>query len=495
MGIIKRQTIKSTVYIYAGAVLGFITTSLLFPKYLSPEQIGVLGLLVSYAMLFGQFATLGFNGATIRFFPYFRNPERKHHGFLLLLLLVTAFGFLLFLGIFLLIRPLLLDNNLEKSPLFAEYLDYIIPLTFFQLVFLALDSYNRVLYNATTGMLLKEFVQRLLILFSFLLLFLSWVAFGGFVLLYILSFGSVALMLTVFLFWKGEFHLRPDFSFITPDLRKGLLSLSVFSFLTGFSSFAVVGIDRIMLNEFYSTYETGIYLTAVNFGTLIMMPSRALRGIAPTLIADAFKKNDLQQVGSVYQKSTITQLIVGLYLFLGLWCNIDNVFQILPPEYAAGRYVILMIGLMNVVKMFGGVNDVVIGFSKYYKYNALYMLEWLVLLVVTNLILIPPFALNGAAFASLISMVMVTGIRFWFLYRKFHFQPYGRPHLRCIGIAVLAYSTVLILPGASHYLIDIVVKGILVTVFFLLPVYYLKLSPDFNLTLQQLLSKVGIRLP
>ncbi len=490
MGIIKRQTIKSTVYIYIGAVLGFVTTSLLFPKYLTPEQIGVLGLLVSYAVLSGQAATLGFGGATVRYFPYFRNPEKKHHGFLLLLLIVTIVGFLLFLGIFFLLRPYLMESNQEKSPLFATYLDYIIPLTFFHLLYLTLDTYNRVLYNATTGTLLKEFVQRVFILLFLLMLLAGWIAFGGFLLFYTIAFGLTGLLLIPFLMWRGEFHLRADFSLLNAKMSRGMLSLSAFSFLTGFSGFAVTSIDRIMLNEFFSTYETGIYITAVNFGTLIMLPSRALRGIAPTLIADAFKTRDMDKIADIYQKSTITQWIVGLYFMLGLWGNVDNIFRLLPPEYEAGRYVILLIGLMNLTRMLNGVNDVIVGYSEYYKYNTLHMVVWLGLLVITNFLLIPDYGMDGAAIASLFSLLVVTFVRFFFLYRRFGFQPYGWPHLISTGLALGVYGVVFFLPDAGNFLVDIAIKGTVVTLLFIPAVYFLKLSPDFNRTLDETLKKV-----
>lgn len=490
MGIIKRQTIKSTVYIYAGTVLGFITTALLFPKFFTTEQVGLLSLLVSYAMMFGQFATLGFNGATVRFFPYFRNREKKHHGFLFLLIIVMLTGFLLFLGIFYGLRPVLLERNLEKSPLFAAYIDYIIPLTLFQLIFIALDSYNRVLYNATTGSLLKEFIQRILILVAFGAFFLHWIGFGGFVLLYCAAFGFTALLLVLFLIWRSEFHLKPDFTLLDKPMRRNLLNLSFFSFLTGFSGFAVTSIDRIMLNEFYSTSETGIYFIAASFGTLIIMPSRAMKGIAPTLIADAFTKDDMESVERVYTKSTITQFILGLYLLLGLWGNIENILKILPPEYAAGKYVILFIGLMNLLKMLSGVNDVIIGYSRYYKYYTFFMVLWLVLIIATNYLLIPPYSVNGAAIASVIAMLIISILQFGFVYRKFGFQPYGKEHVIALVISLLVYGVVLVLPDVDNFVVDILIKGSTITLLFVPAIYFLNLSDDFNAIINKYLPKL-----
>ncbi|HJN05985.1 MAG TPA: hypothetical protein QF480_05170, partial [Bacteroidales bacterium] len=92
MGIIKKQSISGTIYSYVGVVLGFITTGLLYPQIFTTEEIGLLRILVSYSLLFAQFAGLGINTVTIKLFPYFRNYERKHHGYLGLALLVSTVG-------------------------------------------------------------------------------------------------------------------------------------------------------------------------------------------------------------------------------------------------------------------------------------------------------------------------------------------------------------------------------------------------------------------
>ena len=82
MGIIIKQTIKSSIYAYTGIALGFITTALLMPKVLTEAEVGLVRLLVSIMVLLAQVSNLGFNAAGGRLFPYFRNPERQHNGYL-----------------------------------------------------------------------------------------------------------------------------------------------------------------------------------------------------------------------------------------------------------------------------------------------------------------------------------------------------------------------------------------------------------------------------
>ena len=76
MGIIQQQTIKGTIYSYLGVFIGAITINIIQPHALTTEQIGLIGILISFSTMFAQFSTLGFSG-TARYFPYFRNQENK----------------------------------------------------------------------------------------------------------------------------------------------------------------------------------------------------------------------------------------------------------------------------------------------------------------------------------------------------------------------------------------------------------------------------------
>ncbi|MEM9674164.1 MAG: lipopolysaccharide biosynthesis protein [Cyclobacteriaceae bacterium] len=479
MGIIQRQTIKSTAYIYTGVLVGFVTTALVFPRVLTPSEIGAIGLLGSWSAVFAQFATLGFGGATVKFFPIFRDSKQNHQGFLFLLLSVTLGGFLIFLGLFFLLCPWLLQST-EESPLFQDYINLIIPFTLFQLFFLALDVYNRMLYNATTGTLLRELILRVFILIGISLFVLGLFRYQGFVNWYVGAQGAIAILLIFFLVWRGEFRPLPDFSLLDRPMLSKLGNLSLFSFLTGFSSLAIIRIDSIMIGNYLSDYDVGIYLTTMYFGTLVLLPSRALRSIAPTLISEAFSKQDLPTIQSIYHKSTITQLVVGLYLLLGLWVNTNTIFSILPQEFSAGQYVILFIGLANVVKMAGGMGDAIVGYSDYYRMNTVFNAGWLLLIILTNIIFIPKFGISGAAFASLVSVLVVTFVRFLFLNHKFKMQPYRIQHLWVLLLAIGTFGIVSFVPTLSPFWLDFLLRGTLVTLFFVLPVFFLNISPEIN---------------
>jgi len=164
LGVIVKQSVKGTIYVYLGVILGFITTGILFPRIYSPEQFGLLKIILAYATMITQFGTLGINGVTIRLFPFFRNTENKHHGFLAMVLMVGLIGFIISSSLLLLFKPLLIEVSLEKSALFVSYINYLFVLIFFQIFFSILDVYYSALLNSTLGTYLREVFQRVLII-------------------------------------------------------------------------------------------------------------------------------------------------------------------------------------------------------------------------------------------------------------------------------------------------------------------------------------------
>ena len=142
MGIIEKQATRNAIYSYIGAGLGFLTT-LWLAHQLSPAENGVIGILVSFSALFAQFANLGFTSVTIRFFPYFRNKDKGHHGFLFYAIVITLLGFVLCWIVYEFMKPWLISGNMAKSKLFVDYIFYLMPLTLFTVFFNIFDSYLR----------------------------------------------------------------------------------------------------------------------------------------------------------------------------------------------------------------------------------------------------------------------------------------------------------------------------------------------------------------
>ncbi len=480
MGTIRKQSIISTIYIYAGVIIGFVSTGILMPRFLSEAQNGIVKLLISYSLLFAQFASLGFQTATVRFFPYFKNKLKGHHGYFFLLMSVGIVGFSLFLVMYYLIKGPIIQFESSKSSEFGHYFFLILPLTFFFLFFNLLDVYARVLIQSTIGTFLKELLQRIFILIVIVLFIFNWIGFWYFIILYITAASVPTVILFIYLFFRGEIFLKPDFSMIRQNLLRPMVSLSVYGLLIGFSQIAISQIDSILINFIKDPAQTGIYAITFYYGTLVILPSRAVFRIAPTFIAEAFKMNNFETIRSIQYKSCLNQLLLGTGLFALLWLNIDNVFRILPPEYLAGKYVIFFIGITNLISMAGGLSSQVITNSDLYRYNGIFVFIYLLLTVILNIILIQTIGIVGAAIAAMLSMFVFNMIKFEFMRRRFKIQPYDRNHVKIIVITVVSFLVVSVFPYPDSLIINILIKSTLFGILFVGLNYIFKSSLDFN---------------
>lgn len=479
MGIIIKQSIKSTVYAYIGAVIGLINFGILMPKLMSTEEIGLIRYILSIVLLLSQFSGLGLSNITNRLFPYFRNKEKNHNGFFTLGLIISGIGTILAIVLYYSLESTFsLGENQEI--VFSDYVFYILPLSIITIFWNYFDNFFRVLFNATIGVFLKEVVARVLFSIGIVLFYLDLIDFDIFVFTYFLAYSLPTFILGLLLLIKKEFVLQAPRPYLIKKLNYQIVNIGAFGLLTGFSSIAILQFDSVMLKFWTDLSVVGVYTTMYFFAVMILLPSRSIKKIATIVVSESWKNNDKENILSIYFKSTITQLIIGTYLFLGIWTNIDNIIAVLGPEYEIGRYVVLLIGLTNVIDMLSGVNQAIISTSKKYKYGAVFMLVMLALIVLTNWIFIPIYGITGAALASLISMLIITFLRFLFVWKTFNLQPYNYRHLIVIAISIITYLITFNLPVLSNEYLDIIFKGSVITILFSFMIYFSKVSEDVN---------------
>jgi len=500
MGIIAKQSIIGSIFIYAGAFIGLVNNIILFPVYLSQDQIGLINLLVTYSVLFSHIAGLGLPSSINRIFPHFRNKEQKHNGFFIIIMRYIIAGIAVVTIAYYAIMPFVLHTGEETKSMFDDFAFLILPLVIFTQLFNVFDSYTKSLYNATRGIILKEFILRLCILVAIVCYSISLFNFNWFVYLYVSFFCLIALFIFVSLVLeKNVYLIKPTKAIYTKKLRTEMFSLSVFGILASSLSILTLYIDKVMLQnlidgDFLS--QIGIYSTCSFIATVIVLPSRPLLKISTTICAEAWKENDLPTIGKVYRKSTKTQLIVALFIFIAIWVNIDDLLSLMSSkeDYSAGKWVVFFLGLFFIADMSSGISHIIIGTSKNYKALTVLMTLLLIFVVASNFALIPFYGITGAAVASFVSKLLFNFVKWWYVKRQFKMQPYNMGDLKAIALAVVAFIAVYLLPNADNIYVNIFLKLITVTLIYLPVIYILKISEDINAVVDRILSFIGISL-
>jgi O-antigen/teichoic acid export membrane protein len=236
----------------------------------------------------------------------------------------------------------------------------------------------------------------------------------------------------------------------------------------------------------------GVYAICFFFGIVVSLPARSIYKITNVAAAEAWKNEDTKTLRDIYEKSCITLFVIGSFLFLGVWLNIDNIIHILGPEYQRGKWVIFFIGLGCLMDMATGANSSLMGTSKYYKVQSYLLLVLVVVLVALNLVLIPRFGLTGAAVSSAAALGILNLLRYLFLYFKYDLQPYNIRFIYVILIGAVAYFITFAIPVQFHYLFDILVRSTVFTLLFLIPIYFFKISTDLNQAADSFLKRLKI---
>ena len=119
------------------------------------------------------------------------------------------------------------------------------------------------------------------------------------------------------------------------------------------------------------------------------------------------------EIKNIYEKSSLNQLLLGGFIFLIIWLNIDEGLALLPEKFQGGKYVVLYIGLSKLFSVATGVNGQIIVNSKYYRFDLYSNFILLIITIFTNYIFIPESSplseysivgINGAAFATALSV-------------------------------------------------------------------------------------------
>lgn len=494
MNVIKKQAFLGTIFSYGGVLVGFVTQFFLIGNYLEPAQNGLLAVLLSYMYVLVQLSSLGFNAAGSRFFPHFRNTKNGHNGYLFLGLTVGMVGFIITTIGLVLLKETIIKNE-ENSTLFAANFYFLLPLTLATLLFNLLDNYAKNLYDTVTGTFLAQFLQRLLQLVAILFFIFQIADFQQFMYIWVfaVSFYVVPML------WKASklegFSLKPNFSVMTPAFSKEFGFYSFLTILTGFSSMVILYIDKIMLAGITTFSETGIYNTASFFGSVMGMSLLAVNKAAQPLIADSFANNDLSNIATIYKKSCTTALIVGCWIFLGIYLNIDNLFLFLKPEYSAGKMVVIIICLGKLFDLATGLNGTILALSKHYIYDTYIMVGLIFITVALNYFLIPIYGMNGAAFALAIATVYYNLARYLVVLIKLGMQPFTFDLVKIIIISCIIGLIISYLPSIDGNklmtTLDMGYRSAALTVLYGAIIYWSNISPELNGAMKNLWLKVA----
>ena len=249
-------------------------------------------------------------------------------------------------------------------------------------------------------------------------------------------------------------------------------------------------LDIFMVSAELGLNYAGIYSIAFYMVAIIDIPSRSITAISSPVAADALRAGEFERANDLYKKVALHQLLIGGFIFLILWINIDNIFAIIPQGdiYKEGKWVVFYIGLSRLIIMFLGFGYTLISFSKYYYWGLYFTFFITLITILTNQWLIPILGISGAAIATLLTCVISHAVQQWLVFVKVKGNPYTKNTFKLILLLILLYGVNCLLPQVDNPWFDGIYRTLIICLMGGIAVYLSRLSEEITNLVNQVLK-------
>jgi O-antigen/teichoic acid export membrane protein len=486
MGIVMHQSIKNTIITYFGFGIGAINALFLYTNFLGKTHYGMVAFLLSAANIMMPLMAFGVHNTLIRYYSKCASEEEKEKFLsfmlwmpLLLILPICTITFFCYDQIAFFI--------LKENPTVKPFL-WLIPIIgicmgYFEVYY----AWVKVHMQSVFGNFISEVLVRVVV---FLMLFgvhLSLISKDGFIYgLLAAYFLQFAAMMAYAMYVK-----MPVFSFSLPHNFKEIFGYSFFVILSGSVAVLLLDFDKVMIPAYENIGSNALYSVAIFIATVIAVPSRAMLQIIYPITAKLISENKKEELRDLYQKSAINLQVFGGFVMLGIFLNIKELYKLIPIEYSGGILVVFLIGLSKFYDVILGNNNAIILNTKYYRWVLFFGLLLVFLMIVLNMVFIPMYGINGAALATLLSVIVYNSIKLWFVVNKMDLFPFTNKTIHSFIIISVVFLLFYFWDFHFYAFFNIILKSILITIVYVFFTYKWKISTEVNSVINTLIDKIN----
>lgn len=485
MGIVLNQSLKNTIITYIGFAIGGISTIFLFPSILGKTYYGLSNYILSCANVIMPLFAIGMQNTLVKFYSQCKTEKEQNQflSFSVLFPLVLTIPLLL-LGLFFYDEISLFVT--KKNPIVKEFI-YLIPfiglcMAYFEIFY----AWARVHMHSVFGNFIKEVGLRLFSLVALVGMYLGWITAIEFIYL-TAGIYFVALLITMLYAFRVK---KPDFQLSIPHNVKGILEYTFYIILSGSVANLLLDGDKIMLNQYMDIGNIAFYSVATYIALVISVPSRAMHQIVYPITAKLMHENKHDELNDLYKKTSLNLQIVGGFVMLCIFVNIDQLYEMLPKDYAGGIWIVFIIGISKYFDLILGNNNAIIFNSKYYRMVLFLGLMLVFFTIVLNRIFIPLYGITGSAIATLLSITIYSVAKLMFVVKRMHLYPFTIQTVYSIIITAILFVLFYFWKFPFHPIIGIVLKSILVTILYVYTNYRFSISKEINQVLHSLIKKL-----
>lgn len=487
MGIVLNQSFKNTIITYIGFAIGGINTIYLYPVFLGATYYALSNYILSSANVIMPIFAIGMQNTLVKFYSQYETNEERSR----FLSFTVLFPFLVIIPM-LLIGFYFFDDILlflSKKNIIVKKFIWLIPfigvcMAYFEIFY----AWLRVHMHSVFGNFIKEVGLRSASLLLLIGVYYNWITVEGFVYATAVVY-FLALVVTMFYAFSIQ---KPNFQFEIPKNTKDVLTYTFYIILSGSVANLLLDGDKMILNQYMNIENIAYYSVATYIALVISVPSRSMHQIVYPITAKLMHENKHDEMNILYKKTSINLQMVGGYVMLGIFVNINKLYEMVPPEYAGGIMVVFMIGMSKYFDLILGNNNAIIFNTKYYRTVLLLGVLLVILTIGLNMIFIPIYGIIGSAFATLLSITLYSLAKLLFVVKKLDLYPFTKQTLYSMGLTLILFVAFYFWDFPFNPIISIVLKSVLLTIAYVYLNYRFVISIEINQVIDKYLKKMKI---
>ncbi len=485
MGIVQNQSIKNTIITFFGFGIGAINALFLYTIFLGKMHYGIVAFVLSGANIMMPLMAFGAQNTLIRFFSSYKTEKEREEflTFMLFfpLLLIIPFGI-----IFYVFYEPIAQSWIKENPSVAPYF-WLIPIVgLFMAYFEIFYAWVKVHMQSVIGNFISEVAVRVIVMILLFAVYFNYIDKSTFVYCVAAAYFVQLLLMKLYAFSVK----MPVFRLVIPHNLKDIFYYSVFIIVSGGIAVMLVDFDKVMIPKYKHIEQNALYAVAIFISTVIAVPSRAMAQIVAPITAKLITDKKHDELQDLYTKSAINLQIIGGFLMMLIFLNIKQLYLLIPKDYSGGIWVVYMIGLSKFYDVLLGNNNSIIVNTKYYRTVLFFGIFTVVLMIVLNMIFIPLYGIEGSAFATLITVAIYNTIKLIFVVKKMNLYPFTYKTLYSFGVLTVCFLLFYFWDFDFSPILNIILKSILISVFYVFVNYKLQLSQEVNDVIDNFIRKL-----
>jgi O-antigen/teichoic acid export membrane protein len=433
-----KGSVISFILRFGGLAVGYLLT-LVIANLFGAKGLGDYVLAITVLRLFTLLAKLGMGTTSIRFIASFASQDkwtsifklRKQVVSILSISSVVASLLMYFLSVT--IAELINANALYvKVNAF-----FVLPMTFFMLHYQSLRGLKRIAEFS----FFYRMAQALFSMISIAILYQFFTTSDVPVYAYLISVLIVSLLSFIsFRYWLNKRSKGKESAEQEVMSYSTLLKISIPLMFAQSVQFIMAWTDKLMLGAIdtpnvvngitTNIEEVGVYYIAFKLSMFAAVALMAINSIASPKFAEMFAKNDMEGLKKVIHQSTkmifwsSAPLVIIFFIFPEFFLGLFG------EEFKIGVTAFIFLSFGRLISSFSGSVGNILQMTGNQNIYAKILLFGAILNVLLNLILIPRHGINGAAIASMSSLIVWNLSMVWVIKKRFGFYTFYIPFVK-----------------------------------------------------------------